>query len=465
MEPREYQKAIVETAKKSNTLVVLPTGLGKTHIALMLAIERLKIENSKILFLAPTRPLASQHLEYFKKNLDLEKEMHIFTGKIAAKKRAEIWKTAEIIFSTPQCIENDLKNKLISLENVSLLIEDECHRAVKNYSYVSVVKKYIEEAKNQKVLGLTASPSSEPKTIREICKILNIEAVEIRTRESPDVEPYLQKLTKETIRVELSDEIKKPIVMLRTLHKKKIEELQNRKLLFAPPTKTNIIALQKRLQQIVFGGNKHFNVLKGLSICAQAIKLHYMIELLETQTIESCYNYAEELYSQANQKKSKAAVQIVNSKEFQDAYLILTKLYQANIEHPKIQKLVEILQKEAENKKEFRAIVFSQYRDTVAKIKDELTKKGIKAEVFIGQAKRKLNGLSQKEQQLILYKFKESEINVLVATSIGEEGLDISEVNLVIFYEPVPSAIRQKGKNCKASSGQADNFDNQGNNR
>src|SRR3989344_238499 len=115
--PRDYQKSIFETAKDNNTLVVLPTGIGKTLIALMLSVERLKKHpTSKILFLAPTRPLVEQHFEYFKKHLpELFAELHLFTGSVNAKKRKELWQTAEIIFSTPQCVANDLKHYLYDL--------------------------------------------------------------------------------------------------------------------------------------------------------------------------------------------------------------------------------------------------------------------------------------------------------------------------------------------------------------
>lgn len=169
VEPRAYQEEIFLSAIENNTLVVLPTGLGKTLIGLMLSIQRLvKYPSSKILFLAPTRPLAEQHYHYFKKHLpELFATFILFTGKVQAEKRRKIWQTADIIFSTPQCIANDLKNNLYNLEEVSLLIEDECHRCLKNYSYVYVVEKYKQQAKNPRILGLTASPGSEKAVIKK----------------------------------------------------------------------------------------------------------------------------------------------------------------------------------------------------------------------------------------------------------------------------------------------------------
>ena len=455
--PRAYQETIFETAKKHNTLVVLPTGLGKTLIALMLAAQRLeKFPQSKILFLAPTRPLVEQHFHYFRKHFQDKYESHIFTGKINAAKRAEIWQSAQIIFSTPQCIQNDSKRKLIDLDNVSLLIEDEVHRCLKNYSYTYVAKIFLEQAKNARLLGLTASPSADPKLIRQICKNLSIDAVEVRTRESKDVKPYLQKLTRQIVHVELTEEMKEIRSLFQEIYKKKVEELKNRKLLFGRATKKNILDLQKRLHRIISSGNKHFNILKGVSVCAQAIKLQYLIELFETQSVESTYNYMQELFEQADQKKSKAAVHIIKASQFQNSYVLIMKLLKQKTEHPKFEKLKEIMQEEIKNNKEVRAIIFSQYRDTIKKINDELIKQGIKSNIFIGQAKRRFNGMTQKEQQLILHNFKEGKINCLVSSSVGEEGLDIPEVDLVLFYEPIPSAIRQiqrRGRTARLKPG------------
>lgn len=443
IKPRVYQEAILKTATDNNTLVVLPTGMGKTLIALMLAIERQGKYGGKVLFLAPTKPLAMQHLVYFKKHLpELYADMQLFTGKVVSKKRRDLWQRADIIFSTPQCIANDLK-KGLALENVSLLIEDEAHRCLKSYDYVYVAEQYIKQARNQRILGLTASPGSDVKVIHEICRNLHINAIEVRTRESRDVEPYLQKLDIEIIMVELPEEILKIRKNLEEIFRKGVEELKKRKLLFMPPTKKYLLELQGRIMRAIASGNKHFNLLRGASVNAQAIKLQHALELVETQGIMPLHNYLQDLLEQARQKKSKAVLQLIKQKEFNQAYILAAELLAKNIEHPKLNALKEIVKKEMVNEKT-RIIVFSQYRNTITMICRELNKiDRVNAKVFIGQANRTEGGLTQKEQQEIIEEFKQGKTNIIVASSIGEEGLDLPEVNVVIFYEPIPSAIRK----------------------
>jgi len=219
LNPREYQNKIFETAKNSNTLVVLPTGLGKTLIALMLSLERKqKFPMSRILFLAPTRPLVEQHFETFKSQLpELWADLQLFTGEVKAEKRKEIFQTAEIIFSTPQCIANDLEHYLYDTKEISLLIIDEAHRCLKNYDYTKVVKKYKEQSHHPLILGLTASPGSDKDKIKEICKHLDINEIEIRTRDSEDVKPYLKEREFDKIEVEFPKEFHEIRILLKRI--------------------------------------------------------------------------------------------------------------------------------------------------------------------------------------------------------------------------------------------------------
>jgi len=451
IKPRRYQEEIYESCKNKNCLVVLPTGIGKTLIALMLAVNRQKaFPGSKTLFLAPTRPLAQQHLEYFKKHLpELFADLQLFTGKIDADKRKKIWQTADIIFSTPQCIGNDLKKNLYSLEEVSLLIEDECHRCLKNYAYTFVAQKYHEQAKNPRILGLTASPGAEKKTIEQIAKNLKIEAIELRTRESEDVKEYLQELNFEIIRVDFPEEFERLRDMLKKVYLRKVEELKNRKLLFGPPIKRTILETQRNIMKAISSGNRHFNLLMGASAASQAIKLEHALELIETQTLSSVYEYFHTLFQQAKENQSKAVINLTKSAEFNQAFVLLNELIAKKVEHPKLLEIKEMIKRSIKENPRNKVIIFSQFRSTAVKISKEINEiPGINARVFVGQSIKKMKsgeeiGLSQKEQNAMINEFKEGKINVLCATSIGEEGLDIPEVNAVVFYEPIPSAIRK----------------------
>ncbi len=456
--PRDYQQTIFETCKEKDCLVVLPTGTGKTLIALMLAVERFKkFPLEKILILAPTRPLIEQHFESFKKSLpEGWADMQLFTGKTPANKRKEIWRTAEFIFSTPQCIANDLDKMLYKLDEVSLLVVDECHRCLKNYAYNRVAQKYKTQSTNRKVLALTASPGSDKETITQVCKNLGIEAVEIRTRESPDVKPYLQELEFEKIEVDFPSEFLEIKILLEEIYNKKVSELKHRKVLFGYASKTMLLKAQGRLMA---QKRKNMNTFMAVSACATALKISHALTLLETQTISSFITYLKDLFKQAAEKKSKGVQKLVANPAFAKAYTLTTML---NKEHPKIEALKNIVKEQFQKDPDSRIIIFAQFRETVRTISEELNKiPEINADNFVGQAmkdhgKGRMTGLKQREQKAMIEKFKTGEINVLVATSIAEEGLDIPEVNEVIFYEPIPSAIRsiqRRGRTARLSKG------------
>ncbi|MEK6758053.1 MAG: helicase-related protein, partial [Nanoarchaeota archaeon] len=397
-----------------------------------------------VVFLAPTKPLAEQHQIYFKKYLpELFAEIQLFTGHINAEKRKALWQTSDIILSTPQCVANDLKKNLYDLKDVCLLIEDEAHRCLKNYDYNFVARKYQSQANHPRILGLTASPGSETNKIKEICRNLSIEEVELRTRNSEDVKDYLQELEFEKILVDLPKEFQEMRHVLLKLFNEYVEELKIRRVLFTAPSKTGLIELQKKIIGTLARGNKNFNYMLGASACAQAIKIQHALELLETQTLDSFNNYLKKLFEQAAKKQSKGIVKLVAKPEFNFVYTQTLELLAKNQEHPKVQEIVEIIKREKSGNNDVKIIMFTQFRETASTISKKINSiEGIKSKIFVGQAKKGGSGLSQKEQKKIIEEFSRGEINVLCATCIAEEGLDIPEVNAVIFYEPIPSAIR-----------------------
>jgi len=434
---------------KGNCLIILPTGLGKTKTAIMAAVQRLNaFPNSKILFLTVTKPLAEQIYEEVKECVDLEEEkIVLFTGSVAPKKREELWKNSIITVSTPQCIENDIINKRLELENVSLVIADEAHNAVKDYAYTWVAKQYHKKSRFPRIIGLTASPGSDLEKIQEVCKNLYIEEIEIRTDKDPDVKPYVHAIEVNWTEVELPKVFLEVRMYLRNFLDDRLGKLKKWGILKRTNlkfvSKTELLALQAQLRGRASSGEKDFVVWTAISVLAEIMKVSHGLELLETQGIIPLYKYMEKFNNEASSTKIKAVKNIVKDLNFRSAFIKVSKLYEEKVEHPKLIELQKIVEKEVEGSKK-KIIVFNQYRDSAVDIVEKLNSiSDVNAKLFVGQLKKGGTGLSQKEQKAVLDDFRAGKFNVLVATSIGEQGLDIPQVDMVIFYEPIPSAIRQ----------------------
>ncbi len=445
--PRLYQETIFGTCTLKHCLVVLPTGLGKTGIALMMTAYRLgQYPQSKVVFLAPTKPLAEQHLETFKKHLAIEEsKLVLFTGDLSPDKRAELWPTSQVIFSTPQGLENDVLGSKIHLENVSLLIVDEAHRAVGDYSYVFVAQQYLKKAEFPRILALTASPGSEVEHIDEVCKNLGIEAVEVRQPQDSDVAPYVQDVQVEWVKVELPEELKTVQRFLQDCLKTRIETLRKGGLKAGSfVSRKDLLLMQADIRAQMSSGQRDFEAMKTISVLAEAVKVYHALELLETQGIEPLVKYLEKLQQDAVNGKTKAAKNLAQDMNFKSAVLKTQNLYANKIEHPKIAALAKVVAEEFAKNRLAKIIVFTQFRDSAVRLEKELaTVAGSFPKVFVGQQKKGGTGLSQKQQGELIDQFKDGLFNVMIATSVAEEGLDIPRVDTVVFYEPIPSAIRQ----------------------
>lgn len=446
-EPRLYQETILSTCVDKNCLVVLPTGMGKTAIAMLLAVQRLKnFPQSKILFLAPTKPLAEQHLNTFKKYVAFdESKLVLFTGEVPPDVREQMWKDAKIVFSTPQGLENDVISKKILLDDVSLLVFDEAHRAVGDYAYVFIAKQYQRQAKFPKVLALTASPGSDLEKIDEVCKNLFIEGVEIRTDKDPDVQPYIQEMNIKWVKVDLPEQFIEIKHFLENCLKSKLNDMKSLGITKSVDffSKRDLLAMQADFHAKMSSGERDFTMMRAVSLLAELMKAQHALELLESQGITALNNYMTKIFSEAKTTKVKAVKNLVQDLHFKSAFIKAQKLFEAGVEHPKLAELEKIMAEEFKANSKAKIILFTQYRDSASKIYDIISKiRGVFPVIFVGQAKKGDTGLSQKKQIEILQQFSDGFYNVLIATSVAEEGLDIPRVDLVIFYEPIPSAIR-----------------------
>jgi ERCC4-related helicase len=459
VEQRLYQLNLAGKSLERPSLIVLPTGLGKTVIALFVIASRLQRFGGKALVLSPTKPLVDQHTAFFKKVMALsEEEILAFTGSIAPKEREKLWEKGKLVISTPQVIENDILTKRISLEDVSQITFDEAHRAVGNYAYTFIAEKYFESAKNPHVLGITASPGSSDEKISEVCQALHIENIAVKTEKDRDVRPYVQEKEIEWIQVQLPAEMAE----IRGYLEKIVDDRLGiiKELGFSVGSgkyvsKKDLLILQKQLQgEIRIGGDPA--IFTAMSVLAEIMKVNHAVEMVETQGLETLRKYLEKLDAEASSSNaSKAAKRLMDDLYMRKA---LYRLKECDVEHPKLELAQKIVSQQLKEKPDSRAIVFTNYRDTAEIVTNSLSKvPGIIPVRFVGQGSRqKDKGLTQKQQMEILDKFRAGEFNVLVATSVAEEGLDIPSTDLVLFYEPIPSEIRsiqRKGRTGRQHKG------------
>lgn len=455
VERRIYQLSIATNALLRNTLVVIPTGLGKTTIALLVLASRLLNEEGKALFLAPTRPLVEQHANFLRRTLRIEEEKIVaLSGEDTPEKRLKYWESAKIIVATPQIVENDVIAGRLSLEDFVLIIFDEAHRAVGNYSYVFIAKEYMQKAKKPLILALTASPGSDEERILEIIKNLFIDGIELRNELDDDVKPYLSEKEIEWVYVEVPKEIaaiREKLEISIKIRLKRLKELGIE--IPEKATKRELLEFQQIVQSEL-AKSQRTELFEALSLLAEVLKLSHAVELVETQSLESFRSYAGKILREGSSRGgSKASKNISNDPTFRDALMLAMRI---NTEHPKILKLKEIISEQIKANENSRIIVFTNYRDSADYLVVELSKIAPTSK-FIGQADRdNEKGMKQKEQIEVLQKFRDGVYKILVATSVGEEGLDIPSTDLVVFYEAIPSeirAIQRKGRTGRRGRG------------
>ncbi|MDD1747557.1 MAG: DEAD/DEAH box helicase [Methanomassiliicoccales archaeon] len=454
IEEREYQRTLSDIASKESTLVVLPTGMGKTVVALRVAANVLQ-KGGKVLFLAPTKPLVEQHANYLKEFL-VGKKVGIMTGENPPEEREAIWIESDIIASTPQVVANDLRYERVDLRNVKLIIFDEAHRAVGNYAYVDVAAAYREYP--GLVLGMTASPGSSRARIQEVCDNLSIGRIELRSETDPDVARYVHEIQIDAIEVEVPPEMKRVIFALRSLFERYVSELVQLKAVDPkrPANRKYLLEVGRALQQRSRSGEKHRNLFRAMSLQAMAIKVDHALELAETQGATALREYLDRLRAESESEEgSKASREIVKAAEYVKT---MEMVHQMRGEHPKLSRIMTIVARQIQEKPASRIIVFTHFRDTCDLMASKLSEvEGAMVAKLVGQTDRTHDkGLKQKEQIGVLDQFRNGKSNVLVATSVGEEGLDVANTDLVIFYEPVPSEIRsiqRRGRTGRKRSG------------
>lgn len=425
---------MAKQAISENCLIVLPTGLGKTTVALHVIAEFLSRGKGGVLFLAPTRVLAHQHYEFLKNNLLID-DIALVTGEDLLAKRKKLWINS-IICATPEIVKNDLDRQIVSPGQFSLVIFDEAHRTVGDYAYSGIAERFANI--DARIIGMTATLPSEKQKAEEMVKILKIASIAQRTEESPDVSPYVQQTDTQWITVELGPEMKEIQALIKATLDSRYLELKKLGLNLSGSRSMSELL---RVREFVLRQNR-----RAAKPLFTAIRLIHALNVFESHGVTSFLRFCE----RTQEKKGVGIKDLFeNDLNFGKAVRLARQAQQKGIEHSKMDKLREVLQEIPG-----RALVFTSYRDSVDVIHQKLNEMGIPAGFLIGKAGE--TGLKQKKQIETIQKFRDGQYRVLIATRVGEEGLDISEVNLVVFFDNVPSSIRyiqRKGRTGRKDYG------------
>ena len=465
IEYRAYQVNLAEVAANESAMVVLSTGLGKTVIAALVAAKRLtQYPDSKVLFLAPSRPLVDQQARYLRRVLDIEEEFVVcLTGQDAPENRQDIWKESKVLVMTPQALQNDLVQRSYSLEDVSLIVFDEAHRGVGNYAYTFIAELYEKQGINTKSLGLTASPGHEVEHIRKVCENLRLSHVEVRDEKSSDVRDYIVSVDSEMRFIRLPPEIEVLKDLLYSIIDIYRTPVINQG--FSLPdarrmTRKEILRTQSEVRKEIGSFTKPphglFLVIRNLTAL---LRIVHLLEFVGTQGLMPTQRYIQGVYEEIrNKKSSKGVKDLVSRSQFKQFENLLGALIDKGHRHPKADAILEIVSEQISVNLDSRILIFTRFRDTAVEVVETLEQlEDARVSRFVGQSSRGSDkGFTQKKQVEILDGFRNNEFNVLVATQVGEEGLDIPECNLVVFYDCVPSVvpyIQRRGRTGRRSPG------------
>ncbi|XP_076835377.1 Fanconi anemia group M protein isoform X3 [Brachyhypopomus gauderio] len=473
---RDYQLKISEACLFQNTLVCLPTGLGKTFIASVVMYNFYRwYPSGKIVFMAPTKPLVAQQIEACYKVMGIpQHHMAELTGGTAAPQRGELWGAKRVFFLTPQVMVNDLSRNTCPASQVKCVVIDEAHKASGNHAYCQVVRQLWNHTKQFRVLALSATPGGDMKAVQQVITNLLISHIELRSEESPDIQAHSHQRSLEKIVVPLGE----ALMGYQTRYLQVLEKFTSRLTQMRVLYHRDLASLTK--YQLIMARDQFRNnppphvtraqhgVLQGdFALC---ISLYHGLELLQQMGLRSHFLFMQNIMMGAKEY-SRARSELQRTPVFMDLYREMEAMFQTSTKgpedqffysHPKLQKLDEVVlhhfrtwsensgcaldSGDASRGESTRVMIFSSFRESVQEIAEMLNRHQplIKVMTFLGQASggKNLRGFSQKEQLEVVRKFRVGGFNTLVSTCVGEEGLDIGEVDLIVCFDAQKSPIR-----------------------
>ncbi len=439
VEARAYQLEAVDEALNSSMLLVMPTAAGKTAVIWMMISEKLSV-GGKAIMIAPTVGLVEQHIRSLREVLNLDDGIVSVTGQIPPAKRVEKWNGARLVVATPKVVVNDANNGVADLSDFSVLVVDEAHHCTGDHAMAQVCDKYISENLDPHVLGVTASPGHRPETVREICSRTGALRIHIRNSGEEMLSGYLSELEVREITVIVPEEMIRLSEPFK-IWQQGIVDRERRLGRYVMPGMINFSGLSNAMDRAKSAiGRGEASGYQSVSQIAVAMRLHHLINCLMSQGVSASREYLDRLEDEesGSKKTVRDFLRDIRIRELR------TNLAEMDEIHSKIGAVRRMVRERIKRDSKSRIIVFANYRDTIASLEASLEGlKGITPIRFVGQSSRgSRKGLSGREQVRRLDEFRNGNANVLLATSIGEEGLDIPSADLVIFYEPVSSEIR-----------------------
>uniref|UniRef100_A0A8C7ZIY3 Fanconi anemia group M protein n=1 Tax=Oryzias sinensis TaxID=183150 RepID=A0A8C7ZIY3_9TELE len=467
---RNYQLKISEAALFQNTLVCLPTGLGKTFIASVVMYNFYRwYPSGKIVFMAPTKPLVAQQIEACYKVMGIpQTHMAELTGSTAAKQRQEVWRSKRVFFLTPQVMVNDLSRDTCPATQVKCVVIDEAHKALGNHAYCQVIRQLSSQTLQFRVLALSATPGGDAKSVQAVISNLLISHIELRSEESLDIQAHSHQRSVDKVVVPLGEalsayqtrylEVLKKfmsrLVQNRVMSQKDLRSLSKYQLILARDQfRKNPPPHIKSPQQGMLEGD--------FALC---ISLYHGYELLMQMGLRSLFFYVQGIMD-GSREMSRTKNELQRTPTFMDLYREMEAMFVKPsadepfvYSHPKLKKLEEVVLQHfrvwAESASDnhgpqgvsTRVMIFSSFRESVQEIAAMLNRHSplIRVMTFMGQASagKGVKGFTQKEQLEVVQRFRQGGFNTLVSTCVGEEGLDIGEVDLIVCFDAQKNPIR-----------------------
>ena len=455
VEARGYQLEAAASALAGSTMVVMPTGFGKSAVEWMVIAHHLHRQGN-VLLLAPTVALLAQHQRMLTTHLVVDEEdVVMFTGQTAPAKRPELWSKGRIILATAQVVRNDAMSGAIDLSGLSLVVVDEAHHARGQHAYAQVADLVREMAPSAVMLGATASPGTSRDAILEVERRLGVERWSVHGREDAGLAPYAVDLSVASEYLSLPETLLHLIAPLAEEERDLADRLRRQGYLADTGHITAAMlddAQRKASASIARRDRRGYEAAKAVS---DLRRLHMLLDLLRCQGME----VAKAFLDRQAAKEGKERKKVSRLLERPAVRVLRESLEQVEELHPKPHAVERLLEQRHRDNADTKTLVFTEYRDTVDRLVERLSRSEHLSPIpFVGQSKTgERKGMTQKEQVAQIDAFRRGEANVLVATSVGEEGLDIPAADLVVFYEPVASAVRaiqRRGRTGRHAEGE-----------